>query len=422
MIRFLTAYLSVVLTILFLPLRLWPIRRTRLVFIGFGGGGQSEFACNPRYIYEALRADPNLRAGPDRQTEQRPDAGTGRPLEYVWIVSEPPRYPALQGQGVRLARHKTLRAAFYLLTAQVVISNGAYLAWFPFRRSQFVINTWHGGGAYKKLPADLASAGWADRRKIQVSNRNTDLFLSSSKAFTRFVIRGAFCYPGEVLEVGMPRNDRLVASAIPSAASAADCASVAARLREHYAISRDRFVVLYAPTFRDESHPIPEPLDGQRLLTALEARLGGSWLLLYRIHKLDRAPNLAATGPDQIRDASAWPDMQELLCLADVLITDYSSSIWDFTLTGKPCWLFVPDLRAYQARHGFYVDLPDWHMPFAEDNAALDRAIRQADLAEMREGARQHLADLQSTETGQAALIVASLIRDRCIDKTNASK
>lgn len=400
--RTITAYLSVILSIILAPLRLLPIRSGRLVFISFGGGGQNEYACNPKYICETILAQTARQSAPIAANARRTG---GKPLEIIWIVADPARYADLRSRGIILARHQTLPAIIYLLTARVVISNGAYLAWFPFRKAQYVINTWHGGGAYKKLASDLPGAGWTERRKTRVSARNTDLFLSGSKAFTAHVIRGAFRFQGEVLEAGLPRNDLLLG---------ADRQRITDQVRQLLDLDPAYSVVLYAPTFRDTSQPIPEPLDPDRLLAALTARFGGQWLLLYRAHKLDRGTLGTPLATASVRDVSAYPDMQELLCLADVLVTDYSSSIWDFALTRRPCWLYVPDLPRYQAGRGFYVDLPEWQIPYARDNDALASLISQSGPEQAHLAASRHLERLQNTETGQAAAAVAQVILRQC--------
>lgn len=76
-------------------------------------------------------------------------------------------------------------------------------------------------------------------------------------------------------------------------------------------------------------------------------------------------------------DASNYPDMQELLYAADVLITDYSSSMWDFSLTRRPCFLYATDLNYYDLDRGFYSDIHTWPYPLAESNSALIKNIKQ---------------------------------------------
>jgi CDP-glycerol glycerophosphotransferase len=81
--------------------------------------------------------------------------------------------------------------------------------------------------------------------------------------------------------------------------------------------------------------------------------------------------------PKYAVNASKYDEMQELLCMADVLITDYSSSQWDFALTGKPGFLFTPDLDYYQHEdRGFYTPIDDWPFPYAKTNEELSNLIK----------------------------------------------
>jgi CDP-glycerol glycerophosphotransferase len=94
--------------------------------------------------------------------------------------------------------------------------------------------------------------------------------------------------------------------------------------------------------------------------------------------------------------------MQELLCAADILITDYSSSMWDFSLTFKPCFIYAPDLAKYQAEQGFYIPLEQLPFPIAETNEQLAHNIRTFDPEKYKQAVKQYHSDLGSHETGTA--------------------
>ena len=372
-----SAVASWLLPVLLAPLRLLPIRRNRVVFLAVAGGSASEYSCNPRAVYEELAGDADV--------------------EKVWLVADPARHPALRVAGVRLARHGTLTAALLLGTAGVVVTNGGYVNWFPFRRSQYVINTWHGGGAYKRLPFDRPDAGRRERRKQHLGAGHTSLFVSSSRSFTDLVVRGSLGYDGPVLEVGMPRNDALLD---PERRT-----RLADRARAALQIPEGISTVLVAPTFRRDDDGL-EPLDPVRLAESLTARFGGEWLVLWREHRL------AAPASDRPGlDVGGYPDMQDLLCLADVLVTDYSSAVWDYSLIGRPCFLYVPDLAEFSASNGFYVDLPEWGFPYATGNAELASQVVGFDEARYRLGVTRHHQALGSVESGNAAEAVADVIR-----------
>jgi CDP-glycerol glycerophosphotransferase len=161
------------------------------------------------------------------------------------------------------------------------------------------------------------------------------------------VLRQAYGVEGEVLEIGLPRNDLLAA---PEARGG--------QVRAALGLPEGARVVLYAPTYRDHvvdrrgRYRLDQHLDVERLLPAL----GDDGVLLIRKHPLIADPVLTGNHP-RVRDVSAWPDATELLAAADVLITDYSSLAFDFANTGRPLLFFTYDLDVYRDEiRGFYID------------------------------------------------------------------
>jgi CDP-glycerol glycerophosphotransferase len=146
------------------------------------------------------------------------------------------------------------------------------------------------------------------------------------------------------LEVGYPRNDRL------ATATAADVAAVRAKL----GIEPGTTVVLYAPTHRDWHPDNRLELDPEDLA----ADLGDDHLLLVRAHYFHVKPGGAAVaGAGRLMDVSAYPVVEDLYLAADVLITDYSSLMFDFAVLDRPMVVFAPDWPVYRELRGVYFDL-----------------------------------------------------------------
>ena len=160
---FVKVMISEAVRIATLPFRIMPIKRNRIVFTGLTGGKNYDYSCNPRYVYEYLR-----------------DKYPGW-FEYVWAVSDKNKYAFLEEEGVKLVKHFTVSSFPMLLTAKVIVTNGSYAPWFPFRKKQYVINTWHGGGAYKKVENDRPDANWATKKRARFCAENIDLFVASCK-------------------------------------------------------------------------------------------------------------------------------------------------------------------------------------------------------------------------------------------------
>lgn len=385
---FLKVVFSELVRIVTAPLRLMPIKGNRVLFTGLTGGNVYDYSCNPKYLYEYMRDN-----YPDR-------------FDYVWAVGDIDRFSFLKDEGVRLVKHFSPRSFHYLLTSKVIITNGSYAPWFPFRKKQYVINTWHGGGAYKKVENGRPGANWATRRRAEFCANNIDLFLASCKVQEDQMIRTTYQYKGEVLRAGTPRNDKLVNG---------DIEDMVHRVRDYYNIPNDGRIVLYAPTYREPSTPVI--MDSEYVLEQLSEK-GDKWYFLSRYHRYQlQDTNLMVTG-DKVIQVEDYPDMQELLCAADILITDYSSCVWDYAFLKRPCFLFVPDIEEYVAKTGFYVGIDEWPFPKVRNVEGLIELINNimyndSYMKSYEEAVEEHLKRLGSYESGKARQFVSDIILKR---------
>ena len=193
----------------------------------------------------------------------------------------------------------------------------------------------------------------------------TDLIVSNAAFMTR-IYRESFWYDGEIAEFGSPRNDVLFTDGVPARKK------VAALL----GLPADGSIVLYAPTFRSDGSMDAYCVDYSRLRAALERRFGGRWVVLVRLHPhvMAQAKDLRFDGETTF-DATAYDDMQELLAAADAVVSDYSSLMFDYGLTKRPCFQFAVDIAAYQKDRNFYFPLEKMPFPLARDNDELERAV-----------------------------------------------
>ena len=253
-------------------------------------------------------------------------------------------------------------------------------------------------GRAEKLPAP-------HRFYIRMQQQGASLYTSSSEAFTRMTLREAFDYRGEVLETGLPRNDVLLDEAARNEA--------AHRARAALGLSENVRLALYAPTWRDDrlrAHQI----DFSRLKAALSARFGGEFRVLFRGHYITDGNSSASFGDV---DATQYPDMQDLLAASDVLVTDYSSCMWDMSLIFRPVFLYCTDLNTYRADRDFFTDIRTWPFPVSETNDELEQTILRFDEDAYREAVRRHHRELGSCETGHAARDAAARIYFECTGK-----
>jgi CDP-glycerol glycerophosphotransferase len=242
----------------------------------------------------------------------------------------------------------TPEAAAALEGADVLVANTHTEIEWRKQPGTLYLQTWH-GTPLKRIHWDVlwAPEGRLDRLSEDVAQWDV---LLSPNSWSTPRLRGAFRYEGEVLETGYPRNDVL---------SAPDRDEARARVRAQLGIADGVRAVLYAPTWRDDvvfaggDAPLELELDVRRFAQ----RLGDGHHLLLRLHYM-LTGRLASYEHPSVQDVSFHPDISELYLAADVLVTDYSSVMFDFAITGRPMLFFTYDLDRYRDEtRGFYFDM-----------------------------------------------------------------
>jgi len=228
------------------------------------------------------------------------------------------------------------------------------------RRHQRVLQTWH-GTMLKRLALNRPGLSLRTVLAILRERRHWDALLAQNP-YSRRIFRRAYAYLGPIWEEGYPRNDVLSAG------------RDAGRIRALLGIPAGAIVLLYAPTWRDDRLHEVDHLDASRFA----AELGSGYRLLVRGHPRSTGQEVSA---ENVMDVTDYPDVSELFLAADALITDYSSVMFDFSVTGKPILFFTPDLRHYRDRlRGFYFDfLREAPGPVARTAGELLAAVRDLD-------------------------------------------
>jgi CDP-glycerol glycerophosphotransferase len=276
----------------------------------------------------------------------------GRRLPGVrrfWSVSGDAELPP----GVIPVRRGSAAYLYRLLTADLVVSNDLLPRHYRKPPWTAYLQTMHGTplkriGFDQDAPSFPGAAAYL--KQLGRESRSWDLLLSAGQ-YTTDIYRRGFRYDGRILEAGAPRNDVLLSDRAPE---------LVADIRGRMGLSSDqRRVVLYAPTWRDDD------LTGtgssrQRLLEDLDQirALADRYVVLLRLHPLAAASLDGFADDDVIRNVSRWSDVHELFLVADLLVTDYSSVIFDFAVTRRPMLFLVPDLESYRDDlRGLYLDV-----------------------------------------------------------------
>lgn len=361
-----------------------PIVENQVLFMCFEAG---KYACNPRCISEYLSKT------------------YGSELNIIWAFTDPEAFSHLTKMGYTLVKYQSEEFYRAALTSKVFLYNMRIPGEIPFRREQVVISTGHGGGAYKKLLLDTPNIVDIDKKMIALSTNNTTIFVSSCKKYTKCVIRGAYAYDGEVLETGMPRNDDLINKDY----------SRGEKIREVFGIPKENRIIIYAPTYRKGTRTANDyNIDAEGIIEAARKRFGGEWTFLYRMHYFIKTELTGIADGYHVVDATQYPDMQDLIKAADILITDYSSCVWDFSLMDKPCFLYATDIDTYLEKQGFYTDVYDWHFPIGKTNRELMKLIENYDEKEYQKGIHKHHEEMGILESGHATKLIGDRIYEEC--------
>ena len=325
-----------------------------------------------------------------------------RGWQVYWTVKGEAEAASLPAEIIPV-KLDSARAIYHLCTAGVWVDNSRKWAYTQKRGKTCYVQTWH-GFPLKRIEGDAADALPEDYlRAAKKDSQMSDLFLSNSRFLTG-VYRKGFWFGGKVLECGFPRNDVLLE----------EHPELVRKVREALKLPQEKKLLLYAPTFRKDQGLKAYDMDYARCVKALEKRFGGEWLILAKLH-----PNIAQKAaeldldPRYIVNASDYPDIQELYLASSAMITDYSSVMFDYLITGKPCFLYVNDLAAYKNDRNFYYDIDKLPYARAEDNCGLETAILGFDEEAQRRRVAGFFEEFGICESGSAAKQTVDYLEER---------
>lgn len=348
--------------------------------------GGTVYADNPRFIMEEL-----VRL----QAES----------ELVWIGYR--KNGMTVPSGIKLHNlDNYLRRMYDYSTAKVLITTTGYPICLKKRKGQIVINTWHGALGLKWIGKDNCGE-WDkyDRRYKEYNNNLSDVFISNSN-YLSGLYRNAFGYSGPIWKCGYPRNDMFMDDKTP----------YRARVRQILELAKDVKILLYAPTFRDyaSDEDILEcyAVDFAGLKNGLTHKFGGEWAILVRLHPRTNRQILQHQIFSDTIDVTKYGDIQELMMASDVVMSDYSSCIFEAAAMSVDCMLFANDFERYKAERGVYFDLNELPFPYAESNAGLMQMIDDYDRGIFLEKWKVFANSTGLHETGHASNDIALKIID----------
>lgn len=262
-------------------------------------------------------------------------------LTFYWSVK-----PGVEAPDGSIGLTWSSRAWFEALATSKYLVNNSNFPWY-FRKvpGQVYLQTWH-GTPLKRLGRDVGVDQFSALYQ-QTMDREAKAwdYLIAPNGFCAERFPGIFGYTGEQLVTGYPRNDRL------SKTTDAQRQLIRAKLG---VTDPSEQLVLYAPTWREFNRTATGNWDTVNFFDP-NAELPEGFTLLFRGHHNTHAAHSEKVSGRAI-DVTKYPDVTDLYLAADILVTDYSSVMFDYTVTGKPILFLAPDLERYRAERGFYLD------------------------------------------------------------------
>ena len=358
-------------------MRIFPIKKNRCFLYSSYG---INYGCNPKYISEYL-------------VENNPE------IEVVWAFNYPEKYDI---RGVKKVKNMSLKYFYYLSTSKFIVTNFRTPVEFKKRDKQIYIQTWHSSLRLKMIEKDAEDTLPQNYiKQAKEDSKKLDYLVSGCKYSTE-IFKKCFWYDGEILEIGTPRNDFLLTIKEKKIRGIKDNLDIG-----------DEKILLYAPTFRKDNNLDVYNIDYERLLNNLEKKYNCKWKILLRLH-----PHLinimSEIKVENVINVTKYDDIQELLAISDILISDYSSLMFDFTITKRPCFLYVPDLEEYQSKdRKLYFNVKELPFKIAKSNDELIDKIVNFSNEEYNKSLELFLNKIGSYENGKASQKIAELIKNK---------
>lgn len=351
-----------------------PINKRRVVLCNVWGYGD-----NAKYVTDEL-------------------ASRKKNIQLIFITNHPKN--AHGPSNVEVVRTNSVKAIYYLATARVWLDNNRKENYIRKKKGQYYIQTWHGGIALKKIEKDYESAlGKSYVNNAKRDSAMTDLYISNSNFCTN-LYRNSFWYKGEIKEFGSPRNDVLLK---PDT-------TIKDKIYKKLNIPTDYKLAIYAPTYREGGNTKAYEMDFDKVLKELNNRFGGHFVIAVRLHPLVSGLSDFITYSNKVINATGYRDIYELMAAGDVLITDYSNLMFEFSYMRKPVFLYANDINDYDKDRGFYFDYDTLPFPKAYNKAELLELIKDFSEIEYMQRVEMFFKQIDLYEYGNASEKVADYI------------
>lgn len=292
-----------------------------ILFNSFGG---KKYDDSPKVVYEFMRVDRRF-----------------ADYKFVWAFHEPGNFDV---PGATVIKTDTLHYFITAMKARAWITNSGIERGMSFKKKGTVyLNTWH-GTPIKYMGADALRIQPSKMPECRYDRQN------AQSKFEADIFSRVYNIPSErMLICGYPRNDILTRNDTETQK----------KMKKKLGIQQDKKVLLYAPTFREYERDsarycvLKPPVNFEKW----KAALGDGYVVLMRCHyEVAKLLNDGIDG-DFVLDVSDYSTLNDLMLAADVLISDYSSIIFDFAILDRPIVLYTYDFDTYKEKRGMYIDV-----------------------------------------------------------------
>lgn len=364
-------------------LKLLPKRKV-VLFRSFHG----QYNCNPKYISEEIHK-------------------IDKEINIYWAISDEANKKDIP-EYVNIIRYNSFKYYYYILCSKVVVDNyyGIIYSWEKKKnrlleywirnKRQLNISTWHG--------TPLKYIGSDQKEYNNCFFYSSTDFITANSKYLKRILEDSFGV-NNVKLLGSPRNDVLINSSNKN------------ELKEKLGLPNNKKIILFAPTFRKSLYESGErqlkEIDIDKLLEVLKEKFDGEWILVARVHNevLKKFDFSILKNKNNIINGNTHDDMAEYLAVSDILITDYSGSMFDYLYTKKPCFLLTLDRKEYEKNdRNFYFKLNSLPFPCATDIDSLYSKIKSFDNDKYKNKVEAFMQELGCIDDGKSSKRIANII------------
>ena len=372
---------SFIIKILAIPIfffRIFRIKNYRVLCSNFVGKGYGD---SPKYISEELAKDNNY--------------------EIIWICKNiNDRFPSY----VKPVKIYSLKYFYYIATSKFWIFNTRIPVYYVKRKKQVYIQTWHGCLAFKKIEFDVEDKLDNNYVKNAVRDTNYTNLMVSNSSFCNDLYRRAFRYSGEIICNGTPRNDLLV--------NRTDL-SIRSKVCNVLHISKNNKIILYAPTFRAHYDKNPYDINFDDVIKVLNKKYHDTYSVIIRMHPGIKNPDSLISNYNNYINANNYDDIQELILACDLLITDYSSTMFEAMIANKPVIIYANDIENYNKDRGSYFDINDLPFPISYNNKDLCKLLLNTKMEDICNGYDSFKESIGLKESGKSSISIKEYMDER---------